>query len=145
LVAHFDGTNLDAVEHPQSVTFGNELELLGTDLNDTTFKRDATVHATLYLRALPALDRDLSTFVHLTAPDGFVLAQKDSLHPANLPTTQWDLDAYVADDHSFTIPANLAPGEYDLRAGVYDPGTNTRLLTPTGADYVLLQKIQIVE
>ncbi len=143
LLAHFDGARVEGVSQTRQLRFGDEIELLGFGASATELKRGETLRTTLYLRALPALKQNLSTFVHLTAPDGFVLAQKDNLHPANLPTTEWDLDAYAVDAHAFEIPAALAPGEYELRAGVYDPQTNTRLQTSDGVDFILLQKIRV--
>ncbi len=140
-VAHFDGARVNGIAQPREVKFDNALEWLGYDVNADTISRGDTLRVTLYWRVLPGLEKNLSAFVHLTASDGFVLAQKDSLHPANLPTTRWAPDAYGADEHAFVIPADLAPGEYELRAGVYDPATNTRLKTPNGADYMLLGKI----
>jgi len=144
-LAHFDGERVEGISHPRDIRFGDEINLLGFDVRGTQVKRGETVRVTLYWRALPAMKNNSSTFVHLTAPDGFVLAQKDSLHPANLPTTQWELDAYVVDEHAFEIPAAVASGEYELRAGVYDPRTNTRLKTAEGADYVLLGKVRVGE
>src|SRR5581483_332044 len=142
-VAQYDGTQVEGINQARRVQFGNAMQLLGFDVNGNDFARGDTVRVTLYWRALPALQRDLSAFVHLTAADGFVEAQKDNLHPANLPTTRWDLDAYAADLHTFEIPASLAPGEYELRAGLYDPSTNERLKPADGADYVLLGKIRV--
>ncbi|MBI4670393.1 MAG: hypothetical protein HY741_01825 [Chloroflexi bacterium] len=142
-VAHFDGIQVNGIAQPRDVKFDDALQWLGYDVSANRVARGETLRVTLYWRALSGLNRNLSTFVHLTAPDGFVLAQKDSLHPANLPTTRWELDAYGADEHAFQIPAELAPGEYELRGGVYDPATNTRLKTPNGADYVPLGKITV--
>lgn len=144
-VAHFDGTQVEGISQPRNVNFGNELLLLGYDQNAPNLRPGEILSTTLYWRALPGLKTNLSTFVHLTAPDGFVLAQKDNLHPANLPTTQWDLQAYAADEHSFEIPSTLAPGEYELRVGVYDPRTNTRLDLPEGSDHFLLGKITVTK
>jgi hypothetical protein len=142
-VAHFDGSHIENIAQPRDTRFDDALQWLGYDINANTFQRGDTVRVTLYWRALPALNKNLSTFVHLTASDGFVLAQKDSLHPANVPTTRWDTDAYAADEHAFEIPATLAPGAYELRGGVYDPATNTRWRTPDGADFVPLGKIVV--
>lgn len=145
LVAHFDGATAQGMAQPEKISFGDQIQLLGFDVGAFQLKRGERLQTTLYWSALPGMDKNLSTFVHLTAPDGFVLAQKDNLHPANLPTTLWDTDAYVADGHPITIPVTLAPGTYRLVAGVYDPQTNTRLQTPDGRDSVLLGKIQITE
>jgi hypothetical protein len=143
-VHHSDGTRVEGVGHKLDVRLGQEMELLGFDLNAEELERGDTLNAVLYWRILPARQADYSTFVHLTALDGSVLAQKDNLHPANLPTTRWDLDAYGADAHAFEIPLTLAPGEYELRAGAYVPSSNVRLTTPEGRDYVVLSKIRVV-
>ncbi len=142
-VAHSDGTSVQNIAQPLVVPFDNALELLGYETDKSNARHGDTVNVTLYWRTLPGLDKNLSTFVHLTAPDGFVLAQQDSLHPAHVPTTLWDSDVYGADMHTLTLPAALAPGEYELRGGVYDPTTNARSRTPDGADYVVLGKISV--
>lgn len=143
-VVHFDGTTVEGMREVRLVRFDDELQLLGFDLASRRVSHGETLRTTLYWRALTSLKVNRSVFVHLTTPEGMVRAQKDNLHPANLPTTRWDVDGYVADVHAFTIPGELAPGEYELRAGVYDAETNRRVRTHTGEDYVLLAKI-IVE
>lgn len=143
-VARFDGRRVEGISAPRQVNFG-EIEWLGLNASPSPIKRGSSFTADLYWRAPQPLTRNLSTFVHLTTPDGFVLAQQDNLHPANLPTTRWDTDGYVQDRHEFVIPSSLAPGEYELRAGVYDPSTNARLKTPDGADYILLGTLRVTE
>lgn len=155
LVAHSNGSQVQGIGQAREVTFGGELKLLGYDVKGSNLsgapapvmqiKRSTTPDPILYWRALPALKRNLSTFVHLATPDGTVVAQKDNLHPGDLPTTRWESDAYVADEHPFEIPATLAPGDYELRAGVYDPLTNTRLQTSEGGDSILLSVIRVTE
>ncbi len=142
-VIQYDGARVQNISQPRDARFEEALQLLGYEVNMTQVARGETLRAILYWRALPELKNNLSVFVHLTASDGFVVAQKDNLHPANLPTTRWESDAYVADEHALAIPATLAAGEYELRAGVYDPRTNTRLKTAEGADFILLQKIRV--
>lgn len=142
-VAQFDGSRIEGVSSASRIQFGDEMQLLASDAGAAAAHRGDTLAPTLYWRVLPGVTRDLSTFVHLTAPDGFVLAQKDNLHPANLPTIRWETDGYAADVHAFVIPASLAPGEYQLRAGVYDPAMNTRLRTPGGADYILIGVVRV--
>jgi len=142
-VAHFDGSHIEGATDASTIRFGNEMQLLASSAGVSVVHRGDTITPTLYWRVLPGVTRDLSTFVHLTPPDGFVLAQKDNLHPANLPTTRWETDGYAADVHTFQIPAALAPGEYQLRAGVYDPATNTRLQTSEGAYYVLIGTVRV--
>lgn len=138
-VAHYDGRiDVRLEDAPFSpVNFGDELQLLnfstnavhrlGNAIPTAVVKPGQTFTLTLYWRALSPLQRNLSTFAHLTTIDGTILAQKDNLHPANLPTTRWDTDGYVADEHTFQIPSKLVPGQYELHIGVYDPRTTERL------------------
>lgn len=142
-VAHYDGARVEDIAQPLQIEFGEQLQLLGYAVTASEIARGDTLRVTLYLRARPALDTNLSTFVHLTAPDGFVVAQKDNLHPAHLPTMRWDVDAYAADEHPLEIPNTLAPGVYELRAGVYDARSDTRVRLTNGADFVSLQKITV--
>jgi hypothetical protein len=142
-VARYDGETAQGIAQPRNLRFGDAFQFLGYDIGAAHARRGDTLRVTLYWRALPGLNRNLSTFVHLTAADGFVLAQQDNLHPANAPTARWDVDAYGADEHALEIPAALAPGTYTLRGGVYDPATNTRLRTADGADFVDLGRIEI--
>ncbi len=143
LVVHYDGGPIAGVATPMQLGFGDELELLGMDRGRAPETPGAPFRITLYWRARQPLTRNLSTYVHLTQPDGRVLAQKDSLHPANVPTSLWDLDAYVADLHAFNIPPDIPPGLYELRAGVYDAETGQRLKTAAGNEYILLDRIEI--
>ncbi len=142
-VAHFDGVTVQAVAQPRRVSFANAIEWLGYDVSATTARRGETVRVTLYWRALPDLKKNLSVFAHLTTADGATLAQQDNLHPANVPTARWDADAYAADEHLLQIPSTLAPGVYELRAGVYDPATNARLQTADGSAYVSLGALTV--
>lgn len=141
-VAMFDGAHVEGAAETRRARFG-ELELLGTDAIPAAARPGETVRVTLYWRAPQGMTRNVSTFVHLTAPDGLVLAQKDNVHPANLPTTRWDPAAYAADEHAFEVPAGVAAGDYELRAGAYDPATNARLETETGADEVVLGRLSV--
>lgn len=142
-VAHFDGAGVQGIRQASGTRFGDELILLGSDVVTRTVRRGDALTVSLYWRAARPLEKDWSTFAHLTAPDGFVFAQDDSLHPANLPTTRWETDAYAVDSHSLVIPTELIPGDYQLRVGVYDPATNTRLETETGADYLIVTTIRV--
>lgn len=152
-VHHYQGTFAGGYAPFQPIRFGVELELLGFDISaqalsgapprDLRVRRGQTLTATLYWRALAALQRNLSAFVHLTTTDGNIVAQQDNLHPANLPTRRWDPDGYVADQHTFEIPSTLAPGAYQLRAGVYDPRTDVRLAPSGCCDYLILATVRV--
>ncbi|MCB0041670.1 MAG: hypothetical protein KDE23_18430, partial [Caldilinea sp.] len=66
-------------------------------------------------------------FVHLVGPDGTLVAQSDAVPAQGYGTEQWIEGEVVADEHVLVLPADLAPGAYRLRAGMYDPATAARL------------------
>ena len=150
-VDHFDNAwvtrsnsaQVQDISHPQRAQFNHALELLGYDIDRSAARAGDTVRVTMYWRALPNMKKNLSTFVHLVARDGTIVTQQDSLHPANVPTTQWDADAYGADIHALVLPDALAPGQYELRGGVYDAATNARLQIADGADAIVLGTIEV--
>jgi hypothetical protein len=58
------------------------------------------------------------------------------------PTSTWLPGQTIIDPRA--IPLDDAPaGEYRLVVGLYDPITQQRLLTPTGADFVELTQVTI--
>jgi len=83
---------------------------------------------TLYWQAGTAVAADYTVFLHLTAPDGFVQAQRDT-EPAFgfYPTSSWQPDEIVSDMHCLQIPQGLTPGQYELLTGFYNPQNGARL------------------
>lgn len=63
-------------------------------------------------------------FLHLVAPDGSLVSQRDVL-PAPTP-----------DRHALLLPATLVPGSYTLFVGRYDPATAQRLTLSQGGDTI---------
>jgi hypothetical protein len=100
-------SKLDHIQHPVSVTFGDQLELLGYDDDGT-----------LYWRAMQSLSVDWSVSAVLEY-DGHRVAQADSQHPAGLPTSRWFTDQYARDGHGLTPMPGTPPGAYELRVTVY--------------------------
>jgi hypothetical protein len=62
------------------------------------------------------------------------------------PTNTWISDA-IPDRFVITLPSDIAPGDYELRVGFYDPDTQIRLLltsgTAGGPDYVSLGQVEV--
>ncbi len=78
-------------------------------------------------RSQALLPDDYTVFVHLTAPDGFVFAQRDQQPFAQArPTSHWRPGEVLADRYDFSLDG-IAPGDYLLLAGMYDPATGERL------------------
>jgi hypothetical protein len=66
----------------------------------------------------------LKIFIHITAPDGKIIAQWDGLD-VNVGTL--DVGDMFVQRHRIELPANLPPGPYRSSLGAYHPDTGTRL------------------
>jgi hypothetical protein len=119
---------------PQPITFADQLALLGDDLSAATIKPGQPLLVYLYWQGQRPMAKDYSAFVHLLSPSGQLVAQADYLLGGWLyPTSQWPAEYMAATPSLFFVPPTAAPGEYQLRAGVYQAETGERLLTNTGS------------
>lgn len=118
---------LPQTARPVNAQFGNGIRLAGYDLSEDQFAPETAVCATLYWTTDAAITTDLTVFLHLVSPDGFVQAQRDNPPALGFwPANRWQPDTFVADMHCFQIPPGIQPGTYDLNAGLYDPNTGNR-------------------
>jgi hypothetical protein len=78
---------------------------------------DDSLSVTLYWQATGSVSRDYTVFVHLSSPEGELVAQHDS--PPLLPTSLWIPGGQVIDAHALVLPADLPPDEYQIRLGLY--------------------------
>jgi 4-amino-4-deoxy-L-arabinose transferase-like glycosyltransferase len=87
-------------------------------------------------------------FVHLIDPQtGRIVAQHDGL---DSPTKYWQPDDTITQAHTLLIPAETAPGLYELWVGLYNPTNGQRVRQTDGArreppsDHIVLGAIQVV-
>jgi hypothetical protein len=101
-------------------------ELRGWKLSGTTRPGD-TPELTLTWHALGRQNRNWTVFVHLVDAQEQILAE-DNRPPQNnaFPMLQWVAGDWVEDRHPLALPANLAPGEYHIRVGLFFPRTERR-------------------
>ena len=86
-----------------------------------------------------------TVFAHMVSPDGQLVAGDDS-EPGrgSYPTTDWLPGDLIIDEYELQIPADGAPGEYDLEIGLYNWQTGQRLRLAGGSgDSVRLHPITI--
>lgn len=118
---------------PLDAVFGGHLRLRGYSLLPfaTGIRAGGTLPLSLFWQPLESLaDTDYVVFVHLTRPDDPTpLAQFDGRPmEGGLPTRLWtDPGALLHDDRTIALPADLPPGRYVLRLGVYRAADGTRL------------------
>jgi len=132
-------TELPPVPQPLSAVFGDGpavdaplIALHGFDAPQTAAP-GAVVPITLFWQSQVNLDRNLVVLVHLTDEAGNIVAQADGV-PVNgmRLTLSWRAGEVLVDEHALQLPAELAPGAYQLWVGFYDPDSGARLAARAG-------------
>ncbi|MFB0533517.1 MAG: ArnT family glycosyltransferase [Anaerolineae bacterium] len=116
-----------AIGRPVHFPLGDEVALVGYELDEGR-EPGETLSLELYWQALSEMDRDYAVFVHLLDKEGRILAQRDS-QPCGgaYPTSLWDRDEIVEDEHELTLPGGMPAGEYQVVVGMYLLETMQRL------------------
>lgn len=125
---------------PLNIRFGDRIALAGYHLDTHA----DTVNLTLRWQAAGPALRPYTVFNHLLDSEGNLVAQQDNWPVSGQwPPTCWQAGEAVVDPYILLLPADLAPGRYQLYTGLYDAATGERLHTADGRDAVLLQEIML--
>ena len=141
---------IPAIQHPLEVNLGNEVELLGYDLDHTSAKPGESLHLTLYWRALGSVDASYTVFTHLLDGESRIWGQKDSVPQAGTyPTTLWVEGEVVADEYEIVVKPDAPPGQYVIEVGMYLSQSGQRLLVldelgQVQGDRILLATVEIL-
>jgi len=127
-----------------SESFDRGISLSGYDLSSQRARTGDSLSLTLYWRAESQRSDNLSVFAHLVDGAGRPVAQHDGL-PANggFPTWIWEAGDTIVDRHQIDIPPDLAPGDYRLLVGLYNPTDGRRVLTANGQDSQTLTTVTV--
>ncbi len=98
------------------VTFGEVIRLRGFDWD----MQDGVLDLTLYWESVTAVSDSYKLFIHIIDVNGNLVAQIDR-PPVNglAPTHRWQPGDLVRDPSQIILPADLLPGKYELRVGLY--------------------------
>lgn len=111
------------------VAFGNEIKLVGYDLDATETPNQYLL--SLVWQALKEPTSDYTVFVHLLQQDGSCnpcVWQQDAMPQQNqYPTSRWLSDEYIVDSYPIVIPEGTETGAYPLEIGLYLAETGQRL------------------
>lgn len=100
------------------------LQLQGYDLFDGPAGRSFR----LFWETGQGVNRDWVTYIHLTDSRGELVAQFDGPALAGLePTSSWKPNSLYIDSRKLELPADLGPGSYLLRVGLYSIESGERL------------------
>lgn len=128
--------NLAANLIPLKVEFEQQITLIEATYPPQT-PANAALPIELHWQTQAALDDDYHVFIHLVGQDGQLAAQADG-QPAlwTRPTTTWAVGETIIDRYGLWLPAQIAPGQYQLRIGLYRPTDGRRLRLTTGEEWV---------
>ncbi len=115
-------------ENPLKANLGDQVALLGYDLESTRVKAGDSLLLTLYWQAQREMVKDYTVFMHLVDGEGKIWAQDDNQPEGGFyPTSFWDEGEIVRDEHELLLPADMPEGEHELRVGMYILETMERL------------------
>jgi hypothetical protein len=113
-------------QHSVGAEFGEQIRLLGYDLDEEEADPGGRLTVTLYWQALAPIERNYQVFVHLY--DGELRAQHDGAPACAIwPTTRWEPGQIVADPHIVELPVEMPAGPAPVWVGLYDLLTEERL------------------
>ena len=122
------------------VIFGEALTFLGIKLNDSEIRSGEELQVTAGWHVNATLPPPLSIYAHLIAPNGSRAAAGDALA---VQPDQWHIGDRLWQQHILPLPADIPPGEYELKLGLYRLDNSQRYLTPSGEDGIFAATISI--
>jgi 4-amino-4-deoxy-L-arabinose transferase-like glycosyltransferase len=121
------------------------LKFLGRDIDRTITLPGETAMIVTYWQMTAPVSPPLSIFVHMTAPDGKIIAQWDGLDVGIGSLEPYD---FFIQWHRIQIPPDAPIGPYRISMGVYRPDTNIRLRATIGdrsIDSIVLGTLTLVK
>ena len=113
---------------PGAIELGGQIRLNSSEVAPTSVKAGDTLSVTLVWQAVRLPAADYTVFVHLQDAGRHIVAQADSPPQAGAyPTSFWDANETVVDDHTLSLPDDLPVGDYTVVVGLYRPDTGERL------------------
>lgn len=140
------GPAIPADALPAEAEFEEPIRLRAYELAPLRIGQTAAL--TLYWEATGAPSADYTVFVHLLDANGNLAAQADAppgsdAHAGRYPTSWWAAGETIRDVHVLHLPADLTPGAFSLRLGLYQPETGERVLLASGADAAELGAVNV--
>ncbi len=138
--------DLPVLDRPVNANFAGQLLLAGVLLPTNTAAPGAILPVTLIWQTIDPPESDLTAFVQLLDASGRLVAQAPDMPPADRPTSAWLPGEVVSSTYTLTLPADLAPGTYQVIAGLYDAqaaGMPRLRLVPGGAGHAVVGELAI--
>lgn len=116
------------ITQPLEANFGDDIRLLGYDLDTSNNVPNGELRLTLYWQAINTPADGYTVFNHLVDVDGQIQGQLDSppINDAWLTST-WLPGEIIVDEREIPIRPNATAGTYSLIAGLYTASDGNRL------------------
>jgi hypothetical protein len=122
--------------------FVQPIRLIGYNMNIARAVVGKPLSFGLYFSADGPVAGNYQIFTHLIAADGSIAAQQDHIAGADsYPTSLWLSGNLILNRFQIDLPADLAPGEYRIEIGLYDPSGRLKLID--GSDHIDLVQLKI--
>jgi hypothetical protein len=122
--------------------FDDKIRFLAYEIGEGDTKPGGSMTLRLYWQPLADLERDYSFFLHLVDEEGTVWGQRDVTHREE----ELRRGAILVDEMALPLLPTIAPGRYNLSAGVYltlPQGGWQRLTASSGGDAVQLAQVEV--
>jgi hypothetical protein len=131
-------------------TFEGQIQLLSGGALDASPSPGSVLRLALTWQASQPIADAFKVFVHVVGEDGTIRAQYDGEPGAGLfPMTAWEPGTPLVDRFAIRLPADMPPGVYEIRVGIYHPVSGLRLpvleAPEHGEDYVVIGRIEVGE
>jgi chitodextrinase len=120
------------MQHTASLNFGDQVQLMGYDLDTTEARPGGRLRITFYWKALQSIDQNYVVFTHLVDSAGQQQGQRDSMPvDGRYPTPLWQAGEIVPDTYVIEIDPGAPAGEYRVDFGWYQSDDGARLSAST--------------
>jgi hypothetical protein len=121
---------------------GDQVALVGYQVDETWSQPGGAVLVTLYWQAVETPHLPFKVFVHL-AGEQMTVQGDDFPACGTLQMPRWRAGQLIADRHLLQLPPDATSGDYRLEVGIYEPQTGLRMDwldeagNPAGSGYYL--------
>ena len=122
-------SELPALESQIGAIFGDPpfAALAGVNGLDSPVAAGEVAPVQLVWQGIAPIQDAYSVFVHVTDETGAIVAQQDGTPAGGVrPTSSWRAGEVIIDDRELFTAPDIAPGEYDVWLGFYDPDSGVR-------------------
>ena len=137
--------DLERIQFPLSLSFGEQIRLLGYDLNNSDLKSGDELVVTFYWQFLESPPPDLTLNISLGNRDGNLLNSSEaSLLNGYLSLDQIAPGTVIRDVRKLTIATGTLPGHYHLKVGWFSPNKGQALEVSEGQGNSLHHTLALV-